>query len=283
MTIRKVAAAALAIAQIGLAQFEVAPTRIMLSMRDRSKEVNVANTTDGTLEVNVELGYKLIRTDSLGVVTLDSAQNAEEKGKSGQEWLKIYPKRFSLPPHASRMVRVMVVIPDSAADGEYWGRVIVTSTPVAAIPTSGAGTVNGIQTNLSMRLQLDLPVIIRKGTTETGIVINGARAHADAEGTLVLLDMKRVGNSAYRGTLTGVLKRTDGSEVAHIEEQYTTEFSLRKRLRFPKLADGTYALTVESQSVKKGGANEAVLQAPPLNKAYELTVAGDRISIAEMK
>ena len=172
---------------------------------------------------------------------------------------------------------------DSAADGEYWGRVIVTSTPVAAIPTSGADTVNGIQTNLSMRLQLDLPVIIRKGTTETGIVINGARAHADAEGTLVLLDMKRVGNSAYRGTLTGVLKRTDGSEVAHIEEQYTTEFSLRKRLRFPKLADGTYALTVESQGVKKGGANEAVLQAPPLNKAYELTVAGDRISIAEMK
>jgi P pilus assembly chaperone PapD len=266
-----------------LAQFEVAPTRIMLSMRDRSKEVNVANTTDGTIEVNVDLGYKVIRTDSLGTMTLDSASLPEERAKSGQEWLKIYPKRFTLAPHSSRMLRVMVVIPDSAKDGEYWGRVIVTSTPVAAIPTTAADTINGIQTNLSMRLQLDLPVIIRKGAVETGIVINAPVARQTSEGTLLLFDMQRVGNSAYRGTVSGTIKQSDGTEVARAEEQYTVEFALRKRLLLPKLQDGSYVLVIESQSVKKGGANEAVIPAPTVTQAYDLTVTGARVSITPKK
>jgi len=264
--------------EIASAQFEVAPTRLILTMRERSKEVNVVNTTDGPIEVEVDLGYKLIRTDSLGTMTLDSTGTPEELKKSGRDWLKIYPRRFSLAPHASRMVRVMVTIPADAEDGEYWGRAIVTSNPVAPVPTGGNDTA-GIETKLTMRLQLDLPVIIRKGDVQTGIVLDGVQARPDAEGTALLADLRRTGNSAYRGTLAGVLRRSDGSEVARAEDQYTAEFSLRKTLHFPALQDGSYVLTLTSESVKKGGANEAVIASPTVSGTYAVVVAGRNITV----
>ncbi|MDB5034052.1 MAG: hypothetical protein JWQ98_1293 [Chlorobi bacterium] len=258
------------------AQIEVSPTRVLLSMRERSREVNVLNTTDNQSEVEVELGYKLFRYDSIGAITLDSARTELEHAKSGKEWLKIYPKRFSLPPHGSRLVRVMVTIPDSAAEGEYWGRVVVTSTPVARV--NADDTTSGIQTNLMMRLQVDLPVIIRKGAPGTGIEFDAMRGMARADETLFLLDMHRTGNAAYRGTIRAALTG-GGTEIAKVEEQYTAEFAYRQALHFPKLKDGGYRLAVESVSVKKGGANDAVIQSPTVSKNYGVTVSGGNVTI----
>lgn len=263
------------------AQIEVAPTRVMLSMRERSQEVNVTNPSDNAVEVNTELGYKLIRSDSLGFLSLDSASNAVEQGKSGRDWLKIFPRRFTLAPRTSRLVRVLVTIPDGVDEGEYWGRLLVTGTPVGAtVPVEG-DSAQGIETKLTMRMQLDLPIIIRKGEISTGIEFAGAHARSINDTAMVFLDLNRTGNSAYRGTVSATLRNASGAEVARVDQQFTAEFKLRMCLRFPHLADGDYTLDVEAKSVKKGGANDAVIPAPTVRRSYRVSKSSSSITITE--
>lgn len=263
-----------------IAQVEVAPTRVIVTMRERSQEINVTNTSEGPVEVNTDLGFKLIRTDSLGLQTLDTARTPAEMSRSGRGWIKIFPRRFTLPPRGSRIVRVMVTIPDTAGTGEYWARLIVTGTPVSSTVPVDFDPAQGIETSITMRMELDLPVIIRKGNVETGIDFQGLRAHSLPDATLLVLDMQRTGNSAYRGTLNAVLRDNSGNEIAQASEQYTAEFSLHKSIRFPRLADGTYTVAIESQSTKRGGANDAVIPAPNVARSYTLHVAGEKITIA---
>lgn len=265
---------------IATAQIEVAPTRVILTMREHSQEVNVTNTSDNQVEVNAELGFKLIRTDSLGEQTLDAPRTPEEQMRSGRDWVKIFPRRFTLAPRSSRLIRVLVTIPDSAGAGEYWARLIVAGTPVNSMLPVDLDSAAGIETDIRMRMELDLPIIIRKGSLETGIRFNAVQAQNDSPNALLLLDLQRTGNSAYRGTLHAVLRDAGGDTVTSTSDQYTAEFNLRKAIRLPRLADGSYTLEIESQSVKRGGANDAVIPAPDVARRYALDVSGDRILVA---
>lgn len=267
-------------ADMATAQIEVAPTRVILSMRERSQEINVSNTSEDQVEVTADLGFKLIRTDSLGEQTLDSALSPEEQARSGRSWVKIFPRRFTLAPHTSRLVRVMVTIPDSVGAGEYWARLIVSGTPVnSTLPVDMDSTL-GIETDITMRMELDLPIIIRKGSIETGVRFDGLQARNDNGTPLLLLDLQRTGNSAYRGTLNAVLRDNSGSTVTEASEQYTAEFGLRKIIRLPRLSDGSYTVDIVSQSTKRGGANDAVIPAADVTRSYSLNVNGSLITVA---
>jgi hypothetical protein len=231
------------------------------------------------VEVTTELGFKVIHSDSLGSVTLDSGRTSEQNAHSGKEWLKVFPRRFTLAPRTSRIVRVMVTVPDVAPEGEFWARLIVSGTPVNSSMKVDVDSVQGIETSLAMRMELDLPVIIRKGNVETGIAFDGMQGRISGENTLLLVDMRRTGNSAYRGTLKATVRDAQGSAVAQASEQFTAEFTLRKGIILPRLSDGTYTVELESESVKKGGANEAVIPAPTVKQGYKLTVSGSRLDV----
>jgi hypothetical protein len=77
-----------------------------------------------------------------------------------------------------------------------------------------------------------------------------------------------------------VLRAADGSVIKRVEDQFTTEFSLREALRFPKLAPGRYSLDLEAVSTKKGGANDAVIPAPTVRKTYDISTSATGWSVA---
>jgi P pilus assembly chaperone PapD len=259
------------------AQIEVAPTRVLVNFRSRSTEVTVYNPTTDPVEVNTDLGFKLFKSDSLGNVTMVPGGTPDELRRSCRDWIKIYPHRFTLPPGTSRSVRILIVPSDSLTDGEYWGRAVFGCTPLKSdLPEPGDSSI-AIRTNLTMRVEFDIPVIFRVGTATTGINFDTLTVRKIGAETRALLDVTRSGNSAYRGTLTTLLRAADGSQVANTETQYTVEFALRKGIALPSLALGSYTLEVESRSIKKGSANDAVIQAPSMRKVYMLTVTGSGI------
>jgi P pilus assembly chaperone PapD len=266
-----------------MAQAEVAPTRVILSMRERAREVKVINPTDSPLEIEASVDFRLIRSDSLGAITLDSAQTPQERSRACHGWLKVFPRRFVLLPHASRSIRVLVQPPDSIEDGEYWGRLVVGSLPIDQEVSNPGDTSMGIQTSLTMKLELSLPVIVRKGNPETGIEIRSAHVRRIGESLLALFDLQRRGNAAYRGTMFVNLRSADGLLIDKYEQQLTAEFDLRNAIRLPALADGNYTVQIELQSIKKGSANDAVIPAETVMKYYRLAVAGDITRLAPME
>ncbi|MEP7217797.1 MAG: hypothetical protein ABI876_02715 [Bacteroidota bacterium] len=261
------------------AQVELSPTRVILSLRERSQEVNLTNPTSERVEVTTDLGFRLLQSDSLGRVTLRSDASNEELSKSCRDWVKIFPHRFTLAPGESRSVRVLILPPDSIPDGEYWGRAVFGSSPVSVEPSVLGDSAAQIETRLTMKIELDIPIIFRKGNAETGISIEGVAMRGDAKGTFALIDLRRSGNSAYRGTLSAHVQNAEGKEIAGASDQFTTEFSLRKSLRFPKLAVGSYTIEIESVTMKKGAANDAVITAPTIRKKYFVTVSASGIAI----
>lgn len=268
------------VAGVATAQFAVSPTRVLLDGRARSSVVNVTNTSTSVLEVTTDVGFKLIRSDEHGNVTLDTAATPSELERSCREWLRVYPRRFTLAPGATRPVRVLVEAPGGVGDGEYWGRLMVAGTAVSGASITANDTSNGITTSISPRLLLDMPVIYRAGIVETGITLKGLRAERSPSGGLnLVVDLARGGNSAYRGTLSATIADESGTTVASVSEQFTAEFSLSKLLPMGSIPDGFYAVTLESRSEKKGSAIDAVIPAPTVNRTGRLSVKGNIIDI----
>jgi P pilus assembly chaperone PapD len=269
-----------ALTGIAGAQIEVAPTRVLVNLRQRSQEVTVYNPTTDPVEVTTDLGFKLIRSDSLGRVTLESGVADSESARSCKDWVRIFPRRFMVPPGTSRSVRILLVPPDSLSDGEYWGRAIFGCTPMKTVLDEPSDTATAIRTSLTMRVEFDIPIVFRMGAPSTGIDFLNFSATSTAKGALGLIDLKRLGNSAYRGTLAWSLRDADGREIAKADDQYTVEFTLRKGLALPRLAPGAYTIEVESKSVKKGAANDVVIAAPTVRKVYAMNVSAAGIQTA---
>jgi hypothetical protein len=139
-----------------------------------------------------------------------------------------------------------------------------------------------------MVTSLGVPVSVRKGTVGTGIEIGDARAVCDTagikgalgniipgdSGVVVIVDTRRTGDSAYRGTMYASVTRDDGSEVAKGEKKFSNLRDLRIRVKLPRIADGSYRLALESKSETNGSTAEAIIPAPPVQKVYRLQVTG---------
>lgn len=261
------------------AQIEVSPTRVLLTTRSRAQEINIYNSSDDQVEITTELGFKLIQSDSAGRISLRDAERPEETERSCKDWIKLFPRRFMLAPHTSRSVRVLIVPPDGVGDGEFWARVVFGSAPVAPALAGNSDTSGIIRSSLQMRLSLDIPIIFRRGTVETGIALEGFSVRRTEKGLLALADLRRLGNAAYRGTLRLQVRTPDGEEVASAEEQFTSEFTVRRGLRLPLLPPGSYRVEATLVSTKKGGANDAVLPAPTVQQQYDLLVSPTDINV----
>lgn len=261
------------------AQTSISPTRVLMSSRDKSTEVSVSNPNNYPIEIVASFGFALMRSDSNGTMVLDSnVLSPDESAKSCEEWLKVSPRRFVLGPNSSKVVRVLVTPPSGISDGEYWGRLKFTSQPL--LPAEEIDT-NRTEfgTVITLLLATDIPVLFRKGRVATGIEFNVARVNIDSSRARILVDTRRLGNSAYRGTFFGVIRTAGGAEIARVEEQFTTEFALRKSLSFRIPGDGSYHLSIECRSVRTGNAADVAIPAETRVKQYTMTVAGREVSL----
>jgi hypothetical protein len=275
----------LVVAGTASAQITVAPTRVVLSGREKSQEITIRNPTAEPLEIEASFGFKLLRSDSLGNLFLDStAHGPEESARSCRDWLKMFPKKFVLAPGSTRVVRVVATPPVDIEDGEYWGRVRVSGNPMETPKPLSLRDSTVIGTNVTVILALEIPVMLRKGSIETGVAIDGATGVRDSAGPVVFLDLKRTGNSAYRGTAFSTLRRADGSEIPGVANTpFTIEFALRAPIRLPQLPDGAYRLETEIKSVRQGTAADVTLPAPTVNGRYDVVVAGKDVRVTPVE
>lgn len=275
----------------------VAPMRILINSGERSTEVMVKNTSSEPVQVSTDLGFKVVRSDANGNTYLDSNVSADEMKKCCDGWLKVFPKKFTLEPNASRTVRVVAMPPETIDDGEYWSRLVLTSQRVqSSRALSVTDTLSGISAQVNMVTSLGVPVSVRKGSVATGLEIGETRAICDTagvkgalgnvipsdSGVVVIVDTKRTGNSAYRGTMYATVTRDDGTEVAKGEKKFSNLWDLRLRVKLPRVADGNYHLALESRSETNGSTAEAVIPAPPVKKTFRMQVAGTNVRLTGM-
>lgn len=263
-------------------QISISPKRILLGSRDRSKEIIVSNSGTQPYEFTANIALILVRTDSLGNETYDTVATPQEATHSCKEWVRVFPRKFTLAPNSTRTIRVLATPPAGLPDGEFVARLVLSSmeshfTPVNLIDTTK------IATEVHFRLNMNLQVVYRKGKVATGLEMTDVRAIRNDSGTSVIVDVRALGNASYRGTLSTVVLATDGTRIDSTAVPFVVEIiGQRQRLRMRPIPDGTYKMVVESRTELPGSAIELVIPAPTVRRRFTVVVTAAQIHLTPL-
>ena len=204
----------------------VSPTAVYITARNPSALLTLINmgSRPEEIELSVAFGYPV--SDTAGVLRVDLVDSAGGGEPSLTSFLRIFPRRLVLQPGQRQVVRVMVAMPAGAADGEYWGRVLVKSR-------GGEPPIEQSQGNVRMQLSLETTfataVFFHKGEVKTGISVAAAQAERMGDSVQFTLDLKRENNAAFLGRIHAELLNASGAVVGEVEDVAAVYRTLRRR------------------------------------------------------
>ena len=204
----------------------VSPTALYISARNPSALLTLINTGSRPEEIELSIGFGYPVSDTAGALRVDIVDVAAGGEPSLTSYLRVFPRRLVLQPGQRQVVRVMVTMPAGAADGEYWGRVLVKSR-------GGEPPIEQNQGNVRMQLSLETTfataVFFHKGDVKTGITVPAAAARRIGDSVQFTIDLDRAGNGAFLGRVRAELVSPAGKTVAEVEDVVAVYRSLRRR------------------------------------------------------
>jgi len=191
------------------AQYSIAPSALWITYPSRSTELVIRmSPTASPMEFNMSAEFLVPSTDSTGNFKLRSIDSLEFKNLA--PLLRFSPRRFTLSSDQEQIVRVSVPDWKNLNEGEYWARIITSAKTSSSNDPS-------ISQNLSISMGLELRTIagimFRKGSLQTGIKVLSTKYHQQAEKLYVDVDIDRLGNAAWIGTVEFALIDNQGRSV----------------------------------------------------------------------
>jgi len=247
----------------------VSPTAVYITARNPSALLTLINTGSRPEEIELSIAFGYPVSDSTGVLRVDIVDTPAAGEPSLTSYLRVFPRRLVLQPGQRQVVRVMVAMPAGAADGEYWGRVLVKSR-------GGEPPIEQNQGNVHMQLSLETTfataVFFHKGEVKTGIAVPSTAARRMGDSVQFTIDLKRDGNSAFLGRIRAELVDAKGSTVAEVEDVVAVYRSLRRRfvLRTGKpLPAGAYTVRYLVDTERPDLPPQGPIKAAPVTGSVE--------------
>jgi P pilus assembly chaperone PapD len=180
------------------------PTEIVFDGRDRSAEVTLTNRGDaiGTFETSwMEMGMR-----PEGVL-----QKRESDEWSIQPYVRYSPRRVTLDPGESQIIKIALRPDSSAAEGEYYThmRILTLNEEDLATFEDDQASPEQVGVAVKARSAIAIPVIWRNSASEPEVAID--TAEFDAESDQVAVTVRRAGRLSARAYLHVVDRRGDGT------------------------------------------------------------------------
>jgi P pilus assembly chaperone PapD len=255
----------------------VSPVALYLDHRRRTTTLTLYNPGDRPEEIEVGFAFGHARSDSTGRVAVEFTEDPAPEGRpSVVPYLRAFPRRLRLGAGERQVVRVMVTPPADLEDGEYWGRVMVTSR-------GGQRPVEERQGDIQMQIELTTVVAVavnyRHGQVSTGLRLEEARA-VETAGTVDLVTrIDHTGNAAYLGRLTAEIVAADGEVLAAHEEDMVAYEPTLWRFSIPKPAGGIgpgAEVRFRFEAERDGAPDDAILPAEPVTGTAPIGAASSR-------
>jgi P pilus assembly chaperone PapD len=242
----------------------VSPTAVYITARNPSALLTLINLGSRPEEIELSIAFGYPVSDTAGVLRVELVESAGSGEPSLTSFLRIFPRRLVLQPGQRQVVRVMVAMPAGAADGEYWGRVLVKSR-------GGEPPIEQSQGNVRMQLSLETTfataVFFQKGEVKTGISINAAEAQRMGDSVQFTLDLKRENNAAFLGRIHAELLNASGAVVAEVEDVAAVYRTLRRRFVLrtgSPLPAGTYTVRYVVDTERPDLPSQGPIKAEPV-------------------
>lgn len=212
------------------ASISVSPAAVYIDHRTRSATLTLFNPGPLAAEVEIGFAFGYPVSDAQGTVTVPLTSTPAPGEPSATGWLRAFPRRLQLQPGQQQVVRILAQPPAGLADGEYWGRVLVTSRGGQPPVEERRGDV---QVQLDFETTIVTSVAYRKGPVATGIEVAAAQAAPSADGVELILDLKRQGTAAYLGRVRAQLVDAGGKTIAEGEDDLAVYYAMRRRILIP--------------------------------------------------
>lgn len=243
----------------------VSPVALFIDHRTRSGTLTLYNPGTETEEIEIGFAFGYARSDSTGQVTVAFDDDPAPAGEpSVVPYLRAFPRQLRLEPGERQVVRVLVTPPADLPDGEYWGRVMVTSR-------GGQPPVEQSQGDVQMQISLTTVIAValnyRHGDVSTGLVVESADAVETAETVDLLARVDRSGNAAYLGRLVAELVDADGQVLAEHAEDMVAYGPTYWRFSIPKPAGDVpegAVVRYRFESERRGLPRGSILPAEPV-------------------
>ncbi len=251
----------------------VASTAVAIDDRTRTGALTLINDgiTPAEVSISTFCGYPV--TDSLGRMYLRTFETVDDTMPCAARWIQSFPRRLRIEGKSRATVRLLVTPPADLPSGEYWSRIMATARggelTLAGVPDS-----SHIKATLALEVRSILSLYYRKGTPQTGVVLEALRATVRADSLVGRVRLTRQGNAAFVGSLKTSLRDSSRKTVAQgllpLGVYYTLEPSFS--LPVQGLPPGRYQLAVEAVSSRPDLPPEVLLQALPVRQTLDIAL-----------
>lgn len=263
----RLASLALALALTGrpAGAVAVSPNALYIDGRTRSGLLTLVNTGSAAEEIEIGFAFGYPRSDSAGVVSVELVSSAPAGEPSAVPWLRAFPRRLRLAPGQRQVVRVLVQPGAAPTDGEYWGRMTITSRGGEPPITQQEGRVSF---SVAVQTVIVAAVNFRQGKVTTGVAVEQATASVADSAVRLTLDLARQGNAAFLGRVTAqLLDRAGRPQGTPVAEDVAVYRSLRRVVVLPVPAGASlagYAVRYAFDTVRPDLPPDAPLVARPV-------------------
>ncbi len=257
---------------VSRAQVVVAPTILFMSNQSPFGTFVVMNRSDTPQEISISFRFGFPESDSVGNVRMQYDDSLMAREHSCQQWLRGFPQKFIIDPGKQQTVRLLVSPPPDIPEGEYWTRLITSSTPQAkTIDTVRTG----ITANITFVLRQVTTVLYKKGYVNTSVEIPRLHAVPDSASMNLLAYVSRGGNSPFFGKMNAIVKNAAGSTIYSSQEVlaiYPSSMVVRFAIPLSDLHGGTYTAEVKLESDRSDIPAEDLLKVPTVTKSMTFSI-----------
>ncbi len=183
------------------ADLNISPRRVTFDATQRAASVYVFNQGDAPATYTVELVDRVMSPDGQIRAVADAPDAA--RSPSAQDLIQYTPRRVTLQPKESQVIRVRVRPPEAA--GEYRTHLTVTALPPETTgftaEQAAENNPNGVALQITALFSVSIPLIVREGAVDARAAVENAHLLPASEGApngAVTLDLVRLGaNSVY--------------------------------------------------------------------------------------
>jgi hypothetical protein len=229
------------------AQLVVYPTRVLMERSQRAEQLEIINNSGRSVTYLITVQNR--RMDAEG--RFSAADTAAPGEQFADSMLRYSPRRVTLAPGASQVVRIMARRPADLVTGEYRSHLLFAEQPNPEGATSiekPKENATDIGVALTALVGISIPVIVRSGETAATVTLDNLALSdgAGPEAPLVSVDLHRSGNRSVYGDFTASLEPAGGGRTIDIGRAagvavYTPN-ELR-HVRFPLTLPPNMALT----------------------------------------
>ncbi|HKK46736.1 MAG TPA: hypothetical protein VJ964_14515 [Balneolaceae bacterium] len=255
-----------------VAQVSIAPTALFFDNQSRFSSLTVSNGGQQAQEISIsmEFGYPTSKNGNL-VITKDSTLADE---KSMADWIKVFPKNFTLQPQQRQVVRFVARPPSGLKPGGYWSRVKIKSNPVSP-PIESVGK-NQVGAQINLVVNQVIAAQYRTKNANTGIDVSSVNfTQIDSTHTgKIAVNMKQTGNAPFVGSISLQVTDSNGNTIYQTNTTNSVYTTITRTfdVDLSDVKPGQYTISGNITSQRRDISADNLLQIKPVSFQKQITI-----------